>query len=397
MNTLEQIGPDARRHARHVIGIDGDDQDVQTADLLRRLSESEYCLASDLADAMQVLVDPKGLASRPNVIDRADFVGRKQGLETAVASFAESFFTLPNFDRRLRWQELAGACCNVPHLRRWLKEMQTGLEVERIPVLAGDGDNNFVKRCCEAFVSRPLERARIRQELIIAYSRIPGFWQDVAWALQSQDRSFEEGVAGYIFDQPETEPLDELQQISRQRDTEPSVLKSKSTGESRSWVAVALVGLAIARLLAGANRPSTSSDSQRVNRPVPYVVPYNTPTPIPKPIADPPRDFNTLDDDERRRFAERLLKHAPEDQTELLRKILETMEQNRQTTGNPMTSEDGSSPFQTPEQKNAAAGLEATRIIMGIPENTSPLQREQILRGSQFPPPSRSPANKSNP
>ena len=189
---------DAVRWARQSLQIDDVGSAPSTAELLRRVTESEYLLSPETADAVQLLADPDGLAPGSHIASLATQRGREQRLAAAVADCANEFFDLACDERRRRWKTLVDECANEPASAVRLNRLELGLDVEPPPLTDSANGNHLIQTCRDAFLARPLTAARLRRELCEMWRADVSTWEDVTDDALERHPQFFKAVAPWV-------------------------------------------------------------------------------------------------------------------------------------------------------------------------------------------------------
>ena len=191
---------DAVRWARRSLRIDDVESASSTAELLRRVTEWEFVVSPETADAVQLLANPAGLAAGSNFAALATQRGCEQRWEALVADFANEFFDLTPDQRGQRWRVLMDECPQIPSLVPWIFNLALGIEIAGVPSSTDDRFNELVQSCCQSFVARPPANIRMRQEFMAMCRADPDQWEAVANGLQSTHADFVRHVAPWIED-----------------------------------------------------------------------------------------------------------------------------------------------------------------------------------------------------
>lgn len=187
---------DARRLAEQLLDLD----QPGISQLLRYVTESEYVVSEDQANAAQVLVNPQRLS--PAAFNQAVLCGRQHRCALAVAALAESFFELPPTQRRQQWQTLYVECQQFPGLLRWLEALKPALDAERVHEPDNEPFNKLVDLCCQTFVARGIEKARRRQDVYRQYFQDPHYWRPAVQRFRIMHSRFGSLVAPWMSEFP---------------------------------------------------------------------------------------------------------------------------------------------------------------------------------------------------
>lgn len=261
------ISLNARQWSASVLDVD---PNCETADLLGRLTDDEYVVNAEWADAMQVLVNPGASSLPATAIPSATEAVARQRMEVAVTGFANSFFEIPTFRRKDQWGALYSDCRPFPDLMRWLNHLQPALNVERVPETDDQALDTFANLCCQSYVARGPERARRRQALIQMYCRKPVAWQPAVKHLLDHHRDFVTTLVPWL---PKLQGI-YFGELTKNDPLPVPVLTTttaiaKSEGNWWGWfIAISIVS-AIVRGIASSNSSSSPKNYQPIiNRPM---------------------------------------------------------------------------------------------------------------------------------
>lgn len=147
--------------------------------VLSELEAVDFVPDDSWQDALEVILENRWLAPGPAPL--AYYHARESALRQAVIQFAESYFDLRPAVRRERWARLNEPCQTFPPLRRWMKHLAAGLDVEpRFSDSLPESTILFGNLICREFLQLPGDAGHeIRHNLAMLYRDVKR-WQGVA-------------------------------------------------------------------------------------------------------------------------------------------------------------------------------------------------------------------------
>ena len=276
--------------------------------LLKYVTASDYIVSADRADALQILTNPQALVLQPNVIQRAERCGFENQMQAGVSKFAKSYFEMPHLERREHWQTLFTDCEQFPGLLSWLKDLEPALDVEQVHIAEDQHLNSFVQLCCQVFVARGIEQARMRQDIVRTYCENSDNWERVVKRLQYEHSYFVNNVAPWVNileESRRSELLNDAPLLVMPVATATSQQAPTLNGNWWTGIAVFAIANAVFRLITSSGSPSPSYQP-------PTIPPYATPAVVPN---DPP--------------VELLKNHTPEQPKQTTRRLYKSFERRQ--------------------------------------------------------------------
>ncbi len=276
---------DAEHWARHSLRIDDVNSAPSTAELLRRVTEWEYVVSPETADAVQLLANPEGLAES-NITALATQRGCEQRWEALVADFTNEFFDLTPDQRGQRWQFLMDECREIPRLVDRLCDLSLGVEIAGVPTSTDDLINELVQACCKIFIALPPTKIRMRQDFMAMCRADPHPWEAAAQELQSTDADFVSHIAPWVDEVASLRESDERMERAnhavRFRVSDPKTQQPTNRQQASQFpwwwiVVVALSALSRCNLQAPSRYDHNNRNAPGNTR----SMPYNAPT-VPK-------------------------------------------------------------------------------------------------------------------
>lgn len=267
--------------------------------VLRQLKAVDFVPDDSWQDALEVILENRWSAPGPAPL--AYYHARESALREAVIQFAESYFDLRPAVRRERWARLNEPCQTFPPLRRWMKHLAAGLDVEpRFSDSLPESTILFGNLICREFLQLPGDAGHeIRHNLAMLYRDVKR-WRGVARDFQ---RDFPDvarlspgtikGFAGYQFQQRKKELINRWAAFTR--DLIPD---SESPLTSKQMIAI--ISAVVTIVFFSASFTERKNSAQRPGPPF-YVPPNNFPNLKPFTAELPMAEF------------ERLIKANPED------------------------------------------------------------------------------------
>lgn len=199
MNSQSSQTTKARRWCLHILDM-GDDSSSrnETTALLKHVTDHDYALSLEETDAAQILGNPQSPSLDPTTVERAANLSARDQLETAIAGFASSFFDTPQFQRRNQWRLLVDECQHIPHLSRWLADLEPALVIDRVSDTGNRSVDLLVTSCSAAFLSRGIDQVRQRQAIAHLYCEEPLRWENAVQSLLMYQPRFVGAIAPWL-------------------------------------------------------------------------------------------------------------------------------------------------------------------------------------------------------
>ncbi|MDB5347792.1 MAG: hypothetical protein JWP89_6169 [Schlesneria sp.] len=200
MNNQSSQATNARRRCLQILemGSDGSSSRNETAALLMYVTERDYAISLEETDAAQILGNPQAASLAPGTIERAAYLSAQDRIETTIAGFASSFFDIPQNRRRNQWRLLVDECKHIPHLSRWLADLEPALVIERVSESGNKSVDLLVASCSDAFLTRGIEKVRQRQAIAHLYCQDPLRWENAVQSLLLYQPDFVGAIAPWL-------------------------------------------------------------------------------------------------------------------------------------------------------------------------------------------------------
>ena len=186
----------AREWAQETLGRD---QATDIPSLLRRITDCDYAMPGDQIDAVQIAVGSGQPADRAEIIYRTTRVMRRQRLENEITQFQQQFFELSGYERDITWQTLIAEATEDPDLTVRLTGLLSGINVECPPEPEDLNQKRLWKVCREIFLASPPVAASLRAAMIAEWSADPATWDEAARTLVRVDRAFYRAIAPWLI------------------------------------------------------------------------------------------------------------------------------------------------------------------------------------------------------
>jgi len=176
----------------------GHDQATDIPSMLREIASSNYLLPGDQIDAAQIAFGSGRRAQRADMICRATHAMRRQRLIAEIAQFQQQFFELSCDERDITWQALSAEATEDPDLMVRLAHLQSGLDVECPPEPDDANQQRLWKACGEIFLASPPVAAALKAAMIAEWRSDPATWDGVARAMMRGHRRYFQAIAPWI-------------------------------------------------------------------------------------------------------------------------------------------------------------------------------------------------------
>lgn len=186
----------AHEWARQTLGRD---QATDVPSLLRRISNNDYAMPGDQIDAVQIAVGSGRPADRAEIIYRTTQAMRRQRLENEITQFQQQFFELSGYERDITWQTLIGEATEDPDLTVRLTRLLSGINVECPSEPEDLNQKRLWKVCREIFLASPPVATSLRAATIAEWTADPATWDEAARTLVRVNRAFYRAVAPWLI------------------------------------------------------------------------------------------------------------------------------------------------------------------------------------------------------
>lgn len=177
----------------------GHDQATDVPSLLRWVTRNDYTLPAQQIDAAQLAMGSGRRTHRAEMIYRATHAMRCQRLLAEIAQFKQQYFELSCEERDATWQTLIGEAAEDPVLTWRLTRLQSGLDVECPPEPEDANQKRLWKVCCEIFLASPPVATSLRAEMLAEWNADPATWDEAARTLVRVNRAFYRAVAPWLI------------------------------------------------------------------------------------------------------------------------------------------------------------------------------------------------------
>lgn len=263
-NVPSPASMNARRWAHLLLDVD-DDTNLESAGLLRYVTERDFAVSLDETDALQILGNSTSRYLSSRTLDHAAYQGAEQQMETAVAGFASRFFEIPAFRRREQWSVLFDESLGFPHLAHWLANLEPGLDVDNVPLTGNESVDSLVESCSKAFLARPQDRARLRQAVAHLYCQDARRWERTVQYLTTNQPNFVAAIAPWLTDLHRGFLTDLTKRDPMLRPTIATATTATSSNSDSNWWSWFVVLSIVGAVIRGIARFPSTSESRPTN------------------------------------------------------------------------------------------------------------------------------------
>lgn len=177
----------------------GHDQSTDIPSLLQWVSRHDYVVPAQQIDAAQLAIGSGRRTHRAEMIYRANHAMRRQQLVVEITQFEQQFFELSCEERNAAWQTLFGEATEHPDLTARLARLQSGLDVECPPEPEDANEQRLWRICREIFLASPPVAAKLRAAMLADWNANAEIWDHVTRTLLRFDRAFYRAVAPWLI------------------------------------------------------------------------------------------------------------------------------------------------------------------------------------------------------